>query len=122
MRLGAHDKGVVQSAGLNVVWICDAMHGNTHKTSTGVKTRSFALVLKEIELTFEVHTQLGSIMAGVHFEMTGENVTECLGGPQNLRDDDLATNYTSYCDPRLNYAQSMEVRSLFVGLSMAGLM
>lgn len=99
----------VQDAQLRVLWICDPMHGNTHKTASGLKTRSFDAILEELIQTFHIHNRLGSRLGGVHFELTGENVTECIGGPQNLEAHDLHINYTTYCDPRLNYAQGMEV-------------
>jgi 3-deoxy-7-phosphoheptulonate synthase len=99
----------VQGAGRSVVWSCDPMHGNTVTTESGVKTRRFEDVLSELERTFAVHRAAGTVLAGVHFELTGDNVTECTGGPVRLTDSDLASRYESYCDPRLNYAQSMEM-------------
>jgi 3-deoxy-7-phosphoheptulonate synthase len=99
----------VRDAGLAVVWICDPMHGNTHKTSAGIKTRNVEDVFAELVETFQCHIDLGSRLGGVHFELTGDNVTECVGGPQNISETDLHLRYTSYCDPRLNYAQSMEL-------------
>merc|ERR1712223_1361313 len=78
-------------------------------TDEGIKTRSFNVILEGLQTTFHVHRELGSQLHGVHFELTGENVTECTGGPAHLRDSDLNMNYTSYCDPRLNYQQSMEI-------------
>jgi len=100
---------VIQEAELNIIWQCDPMHGNTRKTKGGVKTRSFNVILEELQTTFHVHRECGSRLHGVHFELTGENVTECTGGPQHLRDHHLNQNYKSYCDPRLNYQQSMEI-------------
>jgi 3-deoxy-7-phosphoheptulonate synthase len=94
---------------LPVVWISDPMHGNTTTTSDGLKTRSFDDVLKEVAECINVHSKMGSFLAGVHFELTGDNVTECTGGPENLTDKDLPLRYTTLCDPRLNYAQSIEV-------------
>jgi len=102
----------VQEARLPVVWSCDPMHGNTVTTSSGLKTRSFDRVIHELRSTFEIHSRLGSRLNGVHLELTGENVTECTGGIVGLQEQDLKTNYTTYCDPRLNYAQSMEVALL----------
>lgn len=99
----------VREANLEVVWVCDPMHGNTHTTDGGIKTRHYDAILEEVMATFRLHIELGTHLGGVHFELTGENVTECIGGPEELGDDDLSTNYTSYCDPRLNYAQSMEM-------------
>jgi 3-deoxy-7-phosphoheptulonate synthase len=94
---------------LPVVWISDPMHGNTTTSQDGLKTRSFNDVLKEVEECINVHSSMGSFLAGVHFELTGDNVTECTGGPENLTDKDLPLRYTTLCDPRLNYAQSIEV-------------
>eukprot|EP00920_Eleutheroschizon_duboscqi_P007170 GHVT01016493.1.p1 GENE.GHVT01016493.1~~GHVT01016493.1.p1 ORF type:complete len:497 (-),score=77.42 GHVT01016493.1:2889-4379(-) len=100
---------LVQEAGVSVVWECDPMHGNTETTKDNVKTRHFDKMLAELIDTFEIHAALKSHLGGVHFEMTGDNVTECIGGPQELGEEDLHINYQSYCDPRLNYAQSMEI-------------
>ncbi len=102
----------VKRAGRAVVWSCDPMHGNTTSTGTGVKTRNFDNISRELEETFDVHDSLGTIMGGVHFELTGEDVTECIGGPQELSEDDLSRSYETYCDPRLNYAQSLEMAFL----------
>jgi 3-deoxy-D-arabino-heptulosonate 7-phosphate (DAHP) synthase class II len=162
--LPAHIKAM-QDANLPVVWVCDPCHGNTHQAATGYKTRSVDKILLEVERTFEVHAKMGSHLGGVHFELTGENVTECIGGPEDLKDtgqgsvqitfyhmhllahktkqnkpnqtkpnqtnqknkpaqmttrfyfgynclSDLPERYTTYCDPRLNYAQSMEIAFL----------
>lgn len=114
-RLGArrvHDAlpplvEAVARSGRHALWICDPMHGNTHTTSSGIKTRSFDEVLREIELSFEVHAACKSILGGVHFELTGEDVTECVGG--GIREEDLDKNYASKCDPRLNYRQALEM-------------
>ncbi len=103
----------VQAARLPVVWTCDPMHGNTRKSSvTGLKTRDFADVVSELRDTFEVHRELGSRLGGVHFELTGEDVTECTGGPSRVAEEDLPLRYMTHCDPRLNYAQSMELAFL----------
>ena len=99
----------VEEAGLNVVWSCDPMHGNTRATASGVKTRSFSDILDEIAGAFDVHKEAGTWLGGVHLELTGEDVTECTGGAQNLSDDDLTRSYQTTCDPRLNHAQSLEV-------------
>ena len=88
------------------------MHGNTRQSSNGYKTREFDDILAELKHTFEVHREEGSHLGGVHFELTGENVTECTGGPQKLLESDLPHRYTTYCDPRLNYAQGMELAFL----------
>jgi 3-deoxy-7-phosphoheptulonate synthase len=97
----------VKSAGRKVLWVCDPMHGNTHMTNSGVKTRSFDDILREIEGCFDVHEALGTHLGGVHFELTGEDVTECVGG--GLAENDLHRNYASLCDPRLNYRQALEM-------------
>jgi len=92
------------------VWCCDPCHGNTTTAAeNGLKTRSFDHILSEIISTAEVHKRYGTPFGGIHLELTGENVTECTGGPENLTESDLPIQYTSFCDPRLNYAQSMEV-------------
>jgi len=102
----------IQKSECNVVWEVDPMHGNTSVTSTGIKTRNFSDVLSEIKDSFEIHNESNSILAGVHFEMTGDDVTECVGGIRDLSEHDLSKNYESYCDPRLNYAQSLEMAFL----------
>ncbi len=102
----------VRSSGVNVVWSCDPMHGNTRTIEGGVKTRHFDDVLSELASTFTIHDELESRLSGVHFELTGENVTECIGGGLALDETDLSKNYRSYCDPRLNYVQSMEMSFL----------
>lgn len=102
----------VQAAALPVLWTCDPMHGNTTTTASGLKTRRLGDVLEELKSTFTVHMECGSFMGGAHFELTGEDVTECTGGPQGLDETDLSRAYTTGCDPRLNYSQSMEVAFL----------
>ena len=102
----------VKKEGHPVVWSCDPMHGNTFSTNNGVKTRSFDDILQEIKATFAVHRAEGSYLGGVHLEMTGDNVTECVGGANGLNEDGLDTNYETYCDPRLNYEQSLEMAFL----------
>ena len=92
-----------------VLWICDPMHGNTVATESGHKTRRFDDVLAELRSSFAVHRQCGTHLGGVHLELTGENVTECLGGPGGLTENDLHTAYNTTCDPRLNYEQAMEI-------------
>lgn len=91
------------------LWVCDPMHGNTHSTGNGFKTRDFDDILAEVEATFDVHDALGSHLGGVHFELTGDDVTECLGGAAGITEADLDRNYASLCDPRLNYRQSLEM-------------
>ncbi len=102
----------IQREGLNVLWTCDPMHGNIVKTSTGVKTRSFDSILSEIRQCFEIHKSFDSHMGGVHFEMTGEEVTECVGGAEGIGEKDLENLYETFCDPRLNYSQSLETAFL----------
>ena len=92
------------------------MHGNTIRTVGGVKTRDFEQILDELRETFAIHTAHGSRLGGVHFELTGENVTECLGGARRLAEADLHTHYATYCDPRLNGEQSLEMAFLIAGL------
>ena len=99
----------VSEAGRVVTWVCDPMHGNTISTSEGLKTRDYDAVLLELEEVFKTHATCGSHLGGVHFEMTGEDVTECTGGPQELSVADLSRSYETHCDPRLNYSQSLEL-------------
>lgn len=99
----------------SVVWQCDPMHGNTRSTPTGVKTRRFEDIFSELQQTLAIHRENGSYLGGVHLELTGESVTECVGGGENLGEDDLASNYTSYCDPRLNEKQALEMAFLIAG-------
>ena len=98
--------------GRPVVWCCDPMHGNTGTTASGVKTRRFDDILAELELAFEIHAALGSHLGGVHFELTGDNVTECTGGARGLAEGDLTRAYRSQVDPRLNYEQALEMAML----------
>jgi 3-deoxy-7-phosphoheptulonate synthase len=100
---------VVKRAGRTVLWVCDPMHGNTQATPGGLKTRDFDDILKEVETTFDVHEGCGTYLGGVHFELTGEDVTECIGGASGVTLDDLDRNYMSACDPRLNYRQALEM-------------
>ncbi len=102
----------VSAAGHKVVWQCDPMHGNTVESSNGYKTRHFDRVLDEVLGYFEVHKQLGTHSGGLHVELTGEEVTECLGGPQSLEDHHLPGRYETACDPRLNTQQSLELAFL----------
>jgi 3-deoxy-7-phosphoheptulonate synthase len=92
-----------------VLWVCDPMHGNTTTTPGGVKTRVFSDVIEELSTSWDVLESLKSRLGGMHIELTGEDVTECLGGAADLRESDLSRNYASPCDPRLNYEQSMEL-------------
>jgi 3-deoxy-7-phosphoheptulonate synthase len=102
----------VHGAGRSVLWSCDPMHGNTHKASTGFKTRSFDNVKNEISRFFDVHEAEGTVPGGVHFELTGKDVTECIGGATAITDEDLASRYHTHCDPRLNGSQSLELAFL----------
>ena len=94
---------------LNVIWICDPMHGNTFKNDQGIKTRHFNTILKELELYMSIHKSSNSFPGGIHIEFTSENVTECLGGFQNIDDSTLMNRYETACDPRLNNQQSLEL-------------
>ncbi len=102
----------VTASGHQVVWQCDPMHGNTHESSTGYKTRHFDRVVDEVQGFFEVHHRLGTHPGGLHIEHTGENVTECLGGAQDISDTDLSGRYETAVDPRLNTQQSLELAFL----------
>lgn len=99
----------VKNNGNKVIWSCDPMHGNTIKSSTGYKTRKFDDILSEIKSFFAIHNELGTYAAGVHFEMTGQDVTECLGGNQKISEINLQDRYHTHCDPRLNASQSIEL-------------
>jgi 3-deoxy-7-phosphoheptulonate synthase len=99
----------VRDNGNKVIWSCDPMHGNTIKSSTGYKTRKFDDILSEVTSFFRVHNELGTYAGGVHFEMTGQNVTECLGGNQQISEMNLKDRYHTHCDPRLNASQSVEL-------------
>ncbi len=102
----------VTREGASVVWSCDPMHGNTIKSQSGFKTRPFDRIQKEVKSFFEVHRAEGTHAGGVHFEMTGQNVTECLGGAQAITDEDLSSRYHTHCDPRLNASQALELAFL----------
>ena len=99
----------VRDAGRSVVWSCDPMHGNTIKSSNGYKTRKFDDILSEIKSFFKIHKMTGTYAGGVHFEMTGQDVTECLGGNQQITELNLKDRYHTHCDPRLNSSQSVEL-------------
>jgi 3-deoxy-7-phosphoheptulonate synthase len=105
----------VRQTGSRVLWVCDPMHGNTESTAEGIKTRRFDNILAELRAAFRIHEDLGSILGGVHLELTGENVTECIGGARGLKESDLARAYKSQVDPRLNYEQAMEIAMLIGG-------
>ena len=102
----------VKNEGANVVWCCDPMHGNTIKSSTGYKTRTFNSVRQEVKEFFEIHRSENTVPGGVHFEMTGQDVTECTGGVRAITDEDLSDRYHTACDPRLNASQALELAFL----------
>ncbi len=102
----------VTASGVEVAWVCDPMHGNTFEASSGYKTRRFDDVIEEVQGFFDVHHALGTWPGGVHVELTGDDVTECVGGGQELAEVDLAHRYESVCDPRLNRVQSLELAFL----------
>lgn len=99
----------VKASGIPVTWSCDPMHGNTETTTDGTKTRHFDNILSELQQALAIHHKMSSYLGGVHFELTGENVTECIGGARGLSEDDLKHAYHSLVDPRLNYEQSLEM-------------
>ena len=102
----------VRDAGASVTWICDPMHGNTFESSGGYKTRDFDDIVAEVRGFFDVHRALGTVPGGLHVELTGNDVTECVGGTHKVLDADLATRYETVCDPRLNHRQSLELAFL----------
>ncbi|MFO5963501.1 3-deoxy-7-phosphoheptulonate synthase, partial [Pseudomonas aeruginosa] len=120
VRMGADKVGdhlprliqAIQREGRQVLWSSDPMHGNTIKASSGYKTRDFACVLAEVRQFFEVHQAEGSYAGGIHIEMTGQNVTECIGGSRPITEDGLSDRYHTHCDPRLNADQSLELAFL----------
>ncbi len=105
----------VQATGRTVVWSCDPMHGNTVTADNGLKTRDAGRIFAEVSQSLKLHTDLGGVLGGVHFELTGDNVTECVGGPEELAMADLSRAYETFCDPRMNYAQSLEMAFLLAG-------
>jgi 3-deoxy-7-phosphoheptulonate synthase len=109
----------VRRAGRAPVWCCDPMHGNTVTASNGLKTRDFNRILQEVREFFAVHAQEGTQAGGVHFEMTGQDVTECRGGAQALTDEGLSERYRTACDPRLNGSQSLELAFLIAQMLQA---
>ncbi len=121
-RMGARNIGeslppllaAVKSSGRRVLWCCDPMHGNTESLGSGVKTRRFENIRSELDQAFDIHAAAGTRLGGVHLELTGENVTECLGGARDLTESDLNRAYRSTVDPRLNYEQSLELAMLIV--------
>lgn len=114
--LASHIQAVQQSPHNNtVIWQCDPMHGNTRSTPTGVKTRHFEDILSEVGSALRIHREEGSYLGGVHLEMTGDAVTECIGGSEGLEESDLEKRYTTFCDPRLNEKQALELAFLVAG-------
>jgi len=119
-RFGAEQVGeklpklirAVKKSGADVLWSCDPMHGNTVKSAAGIKTRPFERIVKELKTFFEVHRAEGTCAGGVHLEMTGQNVTECTGGAQEISDLNLRDRYATRCDPRLNASQALELAFL----------
>ncbi len=114
-KLGKHLPALlrkVRAEGRNVVWSSDPMHGNTLTSASGYKTRPFDRVLSEVRQFFEAHLAEGTHAGGIHLELTGQNVTECMGGAQAISDDDLSSRYHTHCDPRLNASQSLELAFL----------
>ena len=106
----------VTASGVEVAWVCDPMHGNTFEASSGYKTRRFDDVIEEVQGFFDVHHALGTWPGGIHVELTGDDVTECVGGGQELAEIDLAHRYESVCDPRLNRVQSLELAFLVAAM------
>jgi len=123
-RMGAENIGAnlpalireVQKEGKNVVWSCDPMHGNTITSSNGYKTRPFDNILSEVKQFFEIHAAERTYAGGVHFEMTGQDVTECLGGAQAINEVSLGDRYHTHCDPRLNASQALELAFLIADM------
>ncbi len=109
----------VKASGHTVVWCCDPMHGNTIKANNGYKTRPFDLVLAEVKAFFEVHREMGTYAGGIHVEMTGDDVTECVGGVSAVTEASLSDRYHTHCDPRLNASQALELAFL-VAAEIAG--
>src|SRR5439155_26673505 len=98
--------------GNQILWCCDPRHGSTEPQSQGIKTRRFDKILNELELSCRILTECGVLLGGVHFELTGDNVTECLGGASGVTEADLSRDYRTQLDPRLNYEQAMEMALL----------
>jgi 3-deoxy-7-phosphoheptulonate synthase len=106
----------VKKSGLIVGWCCDPMHGNTVKASSGFKTRKMDDIMTEVKGFFDVHGEMNTVPGGVHFEMTGQNVTECVGGVYAVSESNLGDRYHTHCDPRLNATQSLELAFLLADL------
>ena len=105
----------VEEMGAKVLWVSDPMHGNTYEAPSGYKTRRFEDVIEEVHGFFEVHRTIGTHPGGIHVELTGDDVTECVGGGEEITHEDLSTRYESACDPRLNHTQSLELAFLLAG-------
>jgi len=105
----------VEEMGARVLWVSDPMHGNTYEAPSGYKTRRFEDVIEEVHGFFEVHRTIGTHPGGIHIELTGDDVTECVGGGEEISHEDLSTRYESACDPRLNHTQSLELAFLLAG-------
>jgi 3-deoxy-7-phosphoheptulonate synthase len=102
----------VARAGRKPVWLCDPMHGNTISTAAKIKTRRFDAIVSELKSFFDIHGAEGTVAGGAHVEMTGQDVTECVGGARGLSEEDLGARYETFCDPRLNAEQSLELAFL----------
>merc|ERR1712176_1541984 len=102
----------VKAEGRAALWVCDPVHGNTYTSSNGFKTRDVAAIKAEIQAFFDVHEQCGTWAGGVHLEMTGKDVTECVGGVGDVTEESLKDRYQTYCDPRLNGQQALELSFL----------
>jgi len=109
-----------RATGRTVLWSCDPMHGNTRTTADGTKTRQFEEILSELDQAFDLHAAHGSRLGGVHIELTGEDVTECVGGARRLNESDLKRAYRSQLDPRLNYEQALETALFIAGKMRQG--
>jgi 3-deoxy-7-phosphoheptulonate synthase len=121
-KVGEHLPGLiraVQREGRSVVWSCDPMHGNTITSASGYKTRPFDRILQEVKGFFSIHAAEGTYAGGVHLEMTGKNVTECTGGARAISDEGLNDRYHTFCDPRLNAEQAIEMAFLVADLLKA---
>jgi 3-deoxy-7-phosphoheptulonate synthase len=110
----------MRRGGQQVLWCCDPMHGNTETTKSGIKTRRFDKILRELETSYRVLKDCGTHLGGVHFELTGDNVTECIGGASGVTEADLKRDYRTTLDPRLNYEQAMEMALLLARLLSQG--
>ena len=122
-KIDSHLPSIIQKVhneGKIVVWACDPMHGNTIKSKTGYKTRPVNNIFSEIQKFFAIHKTLGTYPGGIHLEMTGSDVTECMGGLQQITDEDLKNRYHTFCDPRLNVNQSLELSFLLADLIANG--